>query len=117
LIDHELIFNGDELGLFWKMLPTATYVIKDNMCKLGKQSKERFTVFLGANMTGSQKLPPAVIYKSENPRNMHLNKKLPIKYYSHKSGWMSGGIFLSYLTSLNKDLIQEKKSIILFVEN
>lgn len=55
-IDPENIFNGDELGLFWRMYPSSTYVLKDNVCRLGKLSKERFTTLVIASMMG-EKLP------------------------------------------------------------
>ena len=45
-IDQENIWNGDELGQFWRLMPSKSYVIKDGVCKFGKQSKERITVFV-----------------------------------------------------------------------
>jgi hypothetical protein len=47
------IYNGDELGLFWRTQPKSTYNVKDSICKFGKQSKERMTVFVAANMSGT----------------------------------------------------------------
>ena len=31
LIHPDNIYNGDELGLFWRMRPKSTYVIKDTV--------------------------------------------------------------------------------------
>ena len=54
LVDPDNISNGDELGLFWRMQARSTYAIKDKICKYGKQSKERMTIYLAANMTGNR---------------------------------------------------------------
>jgi hypothetical protein len=40
------IFNGDEFGLFWRILPNKTYKIKGKKFKSGKKSLERISVFL-----------------------------------------------------------------------
>ena len=60
-VSPENIYKADELGLFWRMQANATYKIKDAVCKLGKQSQERMTMFLAANMFGTDKLPLLVI--------------------------------------------------------
>ena len=57
MIDPKNISNGDELGLFWRLQPNKIYVIKGHLCKFGKQSRERITIFLAANMNGYEKLP------------------------------------------------------------
>lgn len=61
-------------------------------CTSGKKSKERVTVLVGANMSGSEKLPLLVIGKSANPRAFK-NKEVPVAYKANKKAWMSGRIF------------------------
>ena len=51
------VFNGDETGLFYRMLPTKTFAVKGEACKGGKMSKERLTVFVCAHMTGHLETP------------------------------------------------------------
>ena len=41
LIDPENIYYGDKLGLFRIMQTKSSYVAQDNLCRYGKQSKER----------------------------------------------------------------------------
>lgn len=67
------IFNGDEFGLFWRLLPNKSYVAKDKALKNGKQSKERISVFIAANSL-SEKLKPIGIGKAKTPRCFR-NKK------------------------------------------
>jgi hypothetical protein len=62
------IYNADETGLFWRMLPDKSLNFKGETCTGGKQSKERITVLLAANMTGTSKLKPLVIGKAKTPR-------------------------------------------------
>ena len=116
-IDPDNIFNGDELGLLWRIQPSATYTIKDSVCKLGKQSKERMTIFLAANMSGTFKLPILVIGKSENPRKFNLVRHLNLMYYHNSTAWMNGSIFINYLEKINSDLVKQKRMIILFIDN
>ncbi|XP_040355873.1 tigger transposable element-derived protein 4 [Ixodes scapularis] len=62
------VYNADELGLFYKALPTKTLTFKGETCTGGKRSKERITVLVGANMDGSDKLRLVVVGKAQNPR-------------------------------------------------
>ncbi|XP_025191773.1 tigger transposable element-derived protein 4-like [Melanaphis sacchari] len=45
------IYNADETGLFYKMLPNRTLKFKGEKCSGGKMSKERLTVLVSASMT------------------------------------------------------------------
>lgn len=47
------IYNADETGLFYKMLPDKTLHYKRERCHGGKMSKERITVLPICNMTGN----------------------------------------------------------------
>ncbi|GBN71464.1 Tigger transposable element-derived protein 4 [Araneus ventricosus] len=61
------IFSADETGLFFKALPDKTAVFQGKTCHGGKQSKERVTLLLATNMSGTEKLTPLMIGKSRNP--------------------------------------------------
>jgi hypothetical protein len=62
------IYNADETGLFFRLLPRKTLSLKGDPCNGGKNSKERIMVLLACNADGTDKLPPLVIGKSEYPR-------------------------------------------------
>lgn len=55
------IFNADETGLFYRATPDRSLVMSREECKGGKKSKERQTVLLCSNLTGTEKLKPVVI--------------------------------------------------------
>ena len=64
----EDIFNADETGFFYKMLPNRSIHFKGEPCHAGEQSKDRFTALLFANFRGTEKLTPLIIGHSRNPR-------------------------------------------------
>ena len=65
---YEDVFNADELGLFYKMLPSQTLAVKKGKLNSGKSSKIRVTLLVGANASGNEKLPLLIIGKSAKPR-------------------------------------------------
>ena len=64
--DPSDVFNADETGLYWRLLPDKTHAIAGEVCTGGKKSKERVTVLVCANMSGSEKLPLLTIGSSRN---------------------------------------------------
>ncbi|GBM39867.1 Tigger transposable element-derived protein 4 [Araneus ventricosus] len=110
------IFNADETGLFYNLLPSKTYSIKSDMCHNGKKSKVRLTVLLCANEDGSEKLPPLIIGKSKRPRCFKNVKTLPTKYISNKRSWMTRSFFINCLKGLDDKIRKQKRRIILFID-
>ncbi|XP_028968680.1 tigger transposable element-derived protein 4-like [Galendromus occidentalis] len=62
------IFNADETGFFYKMLPNRSIRFKGKACHGGEQNKERFTALLRANFEETEKMIPSIIGKIANPR-------------------------------------------------
>lgn len=90
------IFNCDETGLNFKMLPTKSLASKTEAAAPGyKRSKERVTILACSNATANHKMSLAMIGKSKNPRAFKSIGKhvLPVKYFNQKSAWMSSEIF------------------------
>lgn len=111
------IFNADETGLFYKMLPDMTLKFKGEKCTGGKMSKERMTLFVAANMSGSEKRKLIVIGKSKNPRCFKNVKTLPVTYMSNKKAWMTSDLFIKILRDWDSELMKKKKKILLLVDN
>ncbi|CAF1413160.1 unnamed protein product, partial [Rotaria sordida] len=55
------IFNCDETGLFYKLLPDKPLTLDRESCKGGKKSKDRISILFCCNSTGEEKLKPLVI--------------------------------------------------------
>lgn len=89
---------------------------KGERCTNGKKSKERITILLGANMTGNEKLPLLVIGKSLNPR-CFKGSILPVEYTANKKAWMTSFIFEKWLLKWDKNLQQNNRKILLFIDN
>lgn len=113
----EDIFNADETGLFFKCLPNKTLALKNDDCHGGKNSKERVTVLLCTNMTGTEKLTPLVIGKSKKPRCFANIKSLPVQYMANKKAWMTIEFFDDWLKMVDKKMTSKRRKIIIFVDN
>ena len=115
--DPENIFNCDETGLFWKMKPSRT--ISNGPVSGTKQSKDRVTVLLTCNSTGTEKLCPLFIHKYENPRPLkNINKKtLPVDYYWNQKSWMQVSIWNEYLKKLDSQMRRQDRNILLLIDN
>jgi hypothetical protein len=61
------IFNADEFGLFYNMLPDNIYTFEGASCKGIKVNKERITVLACVNLDGTEKFPLIVTGKSKQP--------------------------------------------------
>ncbi|XP_003739977.1 tigger transposable element-derived protein 4-like, partial [Galendromus occidentalis] len=88
------VFNADETGLFYRLLPNKTICFKGDPCVGGKKSKERLTVMVAANMDGSEKLPLLVIGKSGKPRCFKHVKTLPTEYTFNRKAWMTSQVLI-----------------------
>lgn len=93
------IYNADETGLFYRVLPNKTLASKiDKSAKGFKKSKDRLTAMACSNASGKHKLPLVIIGKSKNPRALkNVNRaSLPVVYEHQKRGWMEGTIFKNW---------------------
>jgi len=64
----ENVYNADETGLYFRALPTRTLCLPGEAPAGFKKEKERITVLLTANASGSRKLKPLVIGKAQRPQ-------------------------------------------------
>lgn len=92
----EHLYNCDETGLCYRMLPSKTLASRSEKGASGmKKQKDRVTLMACSNATGMHKLPMMFIGKAANPRCFkNINKKaLPVHYYSQKNAWVNSEIF------------------------
>lgn len=116
--ETEDIFNCDETGLYFRAMPTKSMVVKGQDAAGVKTSKERFTVFLGASVTG-EKLKPCVIGRSAKPRCFQgLDMaSLGVEYYFNKKAWMTSVIFQQWANKLNNKMRIQRRKILVFIDN
>lgn len=115
--DPKDIFNADETGLFYRLTPEKTLEFKSVDCKGGKRSKERLTVLVCSNMSGSEKVPLLVIGKASNPRCFKNVKTLPTQYENNKKAWMTSEIFKQWLVKLDKKFQNQNRKVAMIVDN
>ncbi|XP_054717478.1 tigger transposable element-derived protein 4-like [Uloborus diversus] len=111
------IFNLDETGLFFRMLPEKTLCFQSDPCSGGKKSKERVTVLLGANMTGTEKLRPLIIGKSSKPRCFKNVKVLPVTYKANSKSWMTSGIWEETIKSFDAKFHSVNRKVVFVIDN
>ena len=95
------IFNADEFGLFFQVVPNRTLKLKGKKCTGGKCSKVRLTGISTASATG-EKLPLLVIGKTKNLRCFKNVKSLPCMYKVHEKSWMNSQIFTEWIKQLGR---------------
>lgn len=128
LASYELrnIFNADETGLFYRLLPSRTLCVKGTKCHGGSQSKQRVSILLCANMTGTEKLTPLVIGKSRRPRcfpklrgsqRFYDPKKIGCDYRNQRNSWMDSKIFIEWLAKLQYKFELENRKVLLLLDN
>ena len=123
ITEYELdnVYNMDETGLFFKCLPNRSYVKKEDSkdargTKLMK-AKDRVTVYVCTNATGTDKMPLSIIGKSKNPRCFEKRKK-KLKYYSQRRARSDKVTFTKWWNSF-LDYIRMKttKKVLLLLDN
>ena len=93
------VFNADETGLFWKRMPTRTYIAKAEKKASGfKAAKDRVTFLLCSNASGDRMLKPLVINRSLRPRALKGKdlKKLPVHWMANKKAWVTSAVFTEW---------------------
>ncbi|KAG7155896.1 Tigger transposable element-derived protein 1-like 54 [Homarus americanus] len=93
------VFNMDESGLFWKRLPSKTFVVKSaSKCRGQKLQKKRITVLFTTNASGTCKLKLSVIHTARKPhayKNMDMTK-LNVHWLTARKAWMFTALSLSW---------------------
>ena len=111
------IYNADERGLFWKILPERSLGFIGEKYYGSKQEKARVTIFVCANMDGSDKLPMLCIGKYKKPRAFKNVHSLPCPYEATKKAWMTSPLFQSWVRKLDRRMLIEGRKIALLVDN
>ncbi|XP_070614248.1 tigger transposable element-derived protein 1-like [Erythrolamprus reginae] len=87
----EQVFNMDETGLFWKRMPSRTFIMKEEAKAPGfKAQKDRVTLVMCGNAAGFM-VKPGLIYKSLNPRALKNKNKnvLPVYWMHNRKAWIT----------------------------
>lgn len=115
--DPEDIYNLDETGLFYRLGPNYTLATKK--VSGTKKSKDRITVALAANATGTTKIKPFVITKVQRPRcfGKSYNPECYVRYRHNAKAWMTADLFKEWLKDFDRQMRLVKRKVILLVDN
>ncbi|UYV75246.1 hypothetical protein LAZ67_12003090 [Cordylochernes scorpioides] len=96
--DPANIYNADETGLFFQLIPDRTLAHKDENCR----DKQRLLI----------------IGKSAKPRCFrNFSPHFYCTYTSNSKAWMTSNIFQEWLLQFNKQLVSEGRRILLLLDN
>jgi hypothetical protein len=115
--DPKDVYNCDESGLFFKMLPNRTMHTKGEKCHGSKKSKERVTVMFCSNLDGSDKYKLTVIGKFKNPRCFKDVHDLPVHYMAQKNAWMDSDIYREWVRKFDHKMARQGRKVLLFMDN
>jgi len=99
------IYNMDETGLFYRCIPNRSYVQAGQRRQArgtkAMKAKDRVTLVLACNATGSHKIPVAMIGKAKQPLCFKPPRcACPLPYFSQQSTWMDGVVFKSWFETV-----------------
>lgn len=90
------IYNADESGLNYRMLPDKTFLAANEKTASGRKTlKERITILLCSNADGSHKVKPMFIGKFKKPRCFN-GIEVPHEYVNSKAAWMTSKLFYNW---------------------
>ena len=97
--EEENIYNMDESGLFWRMMPSRGL---SSQSRPGlKKDKSRISLAFTTNATGTDRLPLWFIRKSKTPRALRyvLVPTMGEQWRWNKKAWMNTAIMVEWLQS------------------
>ncbi|UYV69419.1 hypothetical protein LAZ67_6003528 [Cordylochernes scorpioides] len=103
---------------FFQLIPDRTLAHKDENCRGVKRMKQRITVLLCCNSTGTDNRRLLIIGKSAKPRCFrNFSPYFYCTYTSNSKAWMTSSIFQEWLLQFNKQLVSEGRRILMLLDN
>lgn len=112
----ENIYNAHETGLYFRALPSSSYIKKDSGEEEFQTTKDRVTLLLTCNLKG-EKDELLLVGNSENPTCLINISNPPIRYYASSTACMTSRIFEHWILSWDRRLRGENRKIVLFVKD
>ena len=94
----EQVFNADETGMWWKKMPSRTFISQEERQAPGfKAQKDRVSLLLCGNAAGHM-IKPMFLYRAARPRALKGKDlhQLPVFYRSNKKAWVTAALFMDW---------------------
>ncbi|XP_008849261.1 jerky protein homolog [Nannospalax galili] len=104
-LSPEQVYSADETGLFWRCLPNPAS--DGGAVPSLKQGKDRLTVLMCANATGSHRIKPLAVGKGGGPRAFRGIQQLPIAYKAQGNAWVDKEIFSDWFHHIFVPAVRE----------
>ena len=93
----ENTFNADEAPLYFRAMPTRSYILNSETRSNVRgtkalKAKDRLTLLLCVNATGTCKIPPLLVGTAKNP-HCFRDGQPPIPYINQKCAWVDRTIY------------------------
>lgn len=117
------IYNADETGLFFKLMPTKTLVnLNEKKAPGRKNLRNRITFMPCVNVSGSHKIPLQIIGTAANPRCFQQKgQPTQVSYFHSQKAWQTKSVFASWfhnefvpaVVAFNRQLNQPPKALLI----
>jgi len=112
-VDVDLIYNVDETGLLYRGLPSRSYVPSEDLRTArgskAMKSKDRVTLNLCYNATGTHKVPVTMIGKAAQPMCFQGESNAsPLPHLSQKSAWTDASAFKRWFEEVFVPAVQAR---------
>ncbi|KAB0385323.1 hypothetical protein FD755_000279, partial [Muntiacus reevesi] len=97
------IFNADETGMFFQLLPQYTLAAKGDHCRRDKKARQQLTALFCCSALGTEKMRPLIVGRSANPRCL-------------KNAWMTQDLFNEWLMQVDARMKQVECWILLLID-
>lgn len=121
-IPLDRVYNADKTGLFWRMLPSRIPTIDEGQFSERKIYKDKVTLMMCTNATGSHKLPLLVVGKHDQPDCFNNIHALPVFYKGQKAASMDSELILQwyqdiFLREIEQYHESDSKQCLLLLDN
>ncbi|XP_028389406.1 jerky protein homolog [Phyllostomus discolor] len=99
----EQVYNADETGLSWQCGPGP----EGGPAPGGRQGRDRLTVLMCANATGSHRIKPLVLGKGGGPRAPKSTQHLPVASRAHGHAWADRAVFSDWFRHIFAPSVRE----------
>ena len=109
------IFNTDEFGLFFQVLPNRTLELKGDKCTGGKHSKIRLTRISLASAT-VEKLQ-LLHWKKQKPEMLQECEVFIMHEKGTRKSWMDSEIFTEWIKQLESKVLDQNRKVAFIAHN